>query len=92
MRAFVRLREVLSTHKKLAKKLNELENKYDSQFRIVFEAIRQLMKEDEKPKTPIGFHLRRGEEKPSFWGFNLKPQREDVEGEDTCRLSSPKKE
>ena len=58
MRAFVRLREILSTHKRLAKKLSALENKYDSQFRVVFEAIRQLMKEDEKPKTPIGFHLK----------------------------------
>jgi hypothetical protein len=58
MRAFVRLREILSTYKNLAKKLEELENKYDAQFRAVFEAIRQLMKEDEKPKSTIGFQGR----------------------------------
>ena len=58
MRAFVRLREILSTHKRLARKLSELEKKYDAQFKIVFETIRQLMREDEKPKTPIGFHVK----------------------------------
>lgn len=58
MRAFVRLREILSTHKKLAKKLIELEKKYDGQFQIVFKAIHQLMKEEEKPKRGIGFHVR----------------------------------
>ncbi len=55
MRAFVKLREMISTHKDLAKKLNELEKKYDSQFQIVFEAIRQLIEVDEKPKRKIGF-------------------------------------
>lgn len=58
MRAFVRLREILSTHKKLARKLNELEKKYDVQFQAVFEAIRQLMREEEKPKKGIGFHVK----------------------------------
>ena len=58
MRAFVRLREILSTHRKLARKLQELENKYDAQFKVVFDVIRQLMREDEKPKTPIGFHAK----------------------------------
>ena len=43
MRAFVKLRQLLSTHKDLAKKLEELEKKYDGQFKIVFEAIRRLM-------------------------------------------------
>ena len=56
MRAFVKLRQILSTHKELAQKLNELEKKYDSQFRVVFEAIRQLMEPPEKPKKKIGFH------------------------------------
>ena len=56
MRAFVKLREILLTHKELSRKLNELEKKYDAQFRVVFEAIRRLMKEEEKPKAPIGFH------------------------------------
>jgi hypothetical protein len=57
MRAFVKLREILSTHKDLARKLDELEKKYDSQFRIVFEAIRQMMlppPESDK-KRKIGF-------------------------------------
>ncbi len=55
MRAFVKLREMLATHKDLARKLNALENKYDSQFKIVFDAIRQLMAPDKKGKKKIGF-------------------------------------
>lgn len=57
MRAFVKLRELLATHKDLARKLEELEKKYDSQFRIVFEAIRQLMMPPEKTKRQIGFRV-----------------------------------
>ena len=56
MRAFVKLREMISTHKDLARKLSELEKKYDSQFQIVFEAIRQILEVEEKPKKKIGFH------------------------------------
>jgi ORF6N domain len=56
MRAFVRLREILSTHHELAKKLNNLERKYDSQFKAVFDAIRQLMEPPVPKKKPIGFH------------------------------------
>ena len=55
MRAFVKLREILASHKELAGKLDELEKKYDSQFRIVFDAIRQLMIPSEKSKKRIGF-------------------------------------
>ena len=58
MRTFVRLRKILSSHKELARRLDELETRYDEQFNEVFEAIRQLMKEEEKPKTPIGFHVK----------------------------------
>ncbi len=43
MRSFVKIREMLSAYKDLAKKLEEMEKKYDSQFRVVFDAIRQLM-------------------------------------------------
>ncbi len=43
MRTFVKLREILSENKNLARKLDELERKYDAQFKVVFEAIRQLM-------------------------------------------------
>jgi hypothetical protein len=55
MRAFVRLREILSTHKDLARKLAVLESKYDKQFKIVFDAIRRLMAEPEPRHRSIGF-------------------------------------
>jgi hypothetical protein len=56
MRAFVRLREILSSHTDLARRLDALESKYDSQFRAVFDAIRQLMIPPEAPKKGrIGF-------------------------------------
>jgi phage regulator Rha-like protein len=59
VRAFVRLREVLATHKDLARKLEELEKKYDAQFKTVFDAIRQLMTPPPgPPKKQIGFHVR----------------------------------
>jgi phage regulator Rha-like protein len=57
MRAFVKLREILSTHKDLARKLEELEKKYDERFRVVFEAIRELMRPPEKPRKQIGFRV-----------------------------------
>ena len=56
MRTFTRLRRILSSHKELARRLDALEQKYDVQFKIVFDAIRQLMTEDTKPKPRIGFH------------------------------------
>jgi hypothetical protein len=55
MRAFVRLRQMLQSNESLAGKLEELEKKYDSQFRVVFEAIRELMVHPETPKKRIGF-------------------------------------
>ncbi len=55
MRTFVRLREILATHKDLARKLEELEKRYDAQFRVVFDAIRQLMSPLAKPRRHIGF-------------------------------------
>jgi hypothetical protein len=56
VRAFVKLREMISTHKDLATKLENLEKKYDSQFKMVFDAIRQLMTPPEsKKKRAIGF-------------------------------------
>ena len=65
MRAFVRLRQLLKSHADLARKLAEMEKKYDSQFRIVFEAIRQLMipPEDEPPRRQIGFGVREKKKK-----------------------------
>lgn len=61
MRAFVRLREMLLSNADLARQLGMLEKKYDSQFKVVFEAIRQLMTPPEPPIPPqreIGFHTR----------------------------------
>jgi hypothetical protein len=55
MRTFVKLRELLATHTDLARKLATLEKKYDSQFRLVFDAIRELMTPPAKPKRRIGF-------------------------------------
>ena len=59
MRTFVRLKEIISTHKELAHKLNELERKFekhDGEIHAIFETIRQLMTPPEKPKRRIGFH------------------------------------
>lgn len=58
MRAFVRLRALLATHADLARKLETLEQKYDGQFRVVFEAIRELMREPQTSRKQIGFHVR----------------------------------
>jgi len=55
MRAFVRLRETVSTHKDLAHKLIALESRYERQFKVVFDAIRGLMKESEPKRRGIGF-------------------------------------
>jgi hypothetical protein len=55
MRTFVRLRQILAAHADLQRRLDELEDKYDSKFKVVFEAIRQLMQPPEKPRKRIGF-------------------------------------
>ena len=55
MRTFVQLRKLLQTHKELANKIDKLEQKYDKQFRIVFTALKQMIKEEEKPRPKIGF-------------------------------------
>jgi DNA-binding PadR family transcriptional regulator len=56
IRAFVHLRKILASNVELARKLDSLEKKYDAQFKGVFEAIRQLMTPESKPRRPIGFH------------------------------------
>jgi hypothetical protein len=58
MRTFTKLREMMSSHKELSRKLSELEKKYDGQFQIVFEAIRQMIDVEEKPKKKIGFMVK----------------------------------
>ena len=60
VRAFVRLREMLATHKDLARKLEELEKMYDAQFKVVFDAIRQLMEPVETKQRKIGFLAKEG--------------------------------
>jgi hypothetical protein len=55
MRTFVRLRAMLATHADLARKLAKLEKKYDAQFRVVFDAIRELMAPPTKTRRQIGF-------------------------------------
>jgi hypothetical protein len=55
MRTFTRFRETLFTHKELQRKIDEMENKYDQQFRIVFDAIRELMAPPAKARRKIGF-------------------------------------
>ncbi len=55
MRTFVRLRQMLSENADLARKLDALEKKYDAQFKVVFDAIRELMTPPPTKKRPIGF-------------------------------------
>jgi hypothetical protein len=57
MRAFVRMRQMLSSHAELARKVENLEKKYDGQFKVVFDALRELMQPPSgKTKRTIGFH------------------------------------
>ncbi len=55
MRAFVRLREMLASHGELARRLDELEQRYDEQFKAVFDAIRQLMTPSAPARRRLGF-------------------------------------
>ncbi len=64
MRAFVRLRELMLTHKDLAHRLDDLELKYDQRFQVVFDAIRKLLEpEPVRPKRRIGFLAAAGEKR-----------------------------
>jgi len=58
MRAFVKLRQLLASNAELARRLDELESKYDKQFAIVFDAIRQLMTTADRDRKVIGFRSR----------------------------------
>jgi hypothetical protein len=55
MRAFVKLRSLLASHRDLARRLDEMESKYDAHFKVVFDAIRSLMAPPEKARRRIGF-------------------------------------
>ena len=57
MRTFAALRELLAAHKDIARKLEEMEKKYDQQFKIVFEAIRQLLEPPPASRRQIGFKI-----------------------------------
>ncbi len=58
MRTFTKLREMLASHVELKRKIEEMEKKYDYQFKVVFDAVRKILTPPEKPKNPIGFHVR----------------------------------
>jgi hypothetical protein len=62
VQAFVRLRQMLASHVALARKLTALEKKYDTQFKAVFDAIRQLMEPSSVKRRGIGFHTAREKE------------------------------
>jgi len=62
MRAFTKLREMLSTHEDLRNKIEAMEKKYDQQFQIVFEAIKQLLETEAKSTKKIGFTVKKHQE------------------------------
>jgi len=69
MRTFTQLRQMLSTHEDLKKKIETMEKKYDQQFQIVFEAIKQLLETEAKPRKKIGFTVK---EKQKAYGKGKK--------------------
>jgi len=58
IRTFTKLREILLTNKELRQKIEQMERKYDEQFQAVFEAIKRILIEEEKPKQPMGFRAK----------------------------------
>ncbi len=69
MRTFTKLRQMLSTHKDLKRKIESMEKKYDQQFQVVFEAIKQLLETEAEPKKKIGFTIK---ERQARYGSKLK--------------------
>lgn len=59
IRTFTELRKALATHKELREKIEEMERKYDKRFRAIFETIKLLIKEDDKPRKELGFKCRK---------------------------------
>jgi phage regulator Rha-like protein len=70
MRAFTQLRQMLSTHDDLKRKIEAMERKYDQRFRIVFDAIKQLLDTESRPKRKIGFKVK---EPQASYGKRRKP-------------------
>ena len=64
IRAFVRLRQLLASNTELARKRDTMEKKYDAKFKMVFDAIRQLMSPPETKRKEIGFHVKHEDRKP----------------------------
>ena len=58
VRTFTKLREIIESNKELTKKIEELEKKYDIQFQVVFETIKQLINKNNEPRKPIGFKIK----------------------------------
>ena len=58
MRAFAKIREMILSHKELQRKIEEMEQKYDKNFSVIFEALRELLNPPVKPKKEIGFHVK----------------------------------
>ena len=73
MRAFVQLRGLLASNRNLAHKLAALEKKYDAQFRVVFDAIRELMAPSSPRRRPIGFRVEEG--RPAYGVPRVKRRR-----------------
>ncbi|MEI6050477.1 MAG: hypothetical protein WCS03_16370 [Bacteroidota bacterium] len=55
MRTFVKLRQLLQDNKEIVEKIEKLEQKYDKQFKVVFTALQQLIKEEHEPRPKVGF-------------------------------------
>ena len=72
MRAFTQLRQMLSTHEDLKRKIESMEKKYDQQFQIVFETLDQLLTIESKPKKKIGYTVK---EKQKKYGKKAKKQK-----------------
>jgi hypothetical protein len=62
MRAFVNLRQLIDANKELIRRIDSLEEKYDGNFRLVFEAIKELIREENKPRKKIGYKIGSSEE------------------------------
>lgn len=57
MRAFTKLRQMIINHSDLKNKIEELEERYDENFKIIFDLIKKMIIEEEKPKNEIGFRV-----------------------------------
>lgn len=71
IKTFVQLRKMLTDHKELARRLDELEKKYDAQFKVVFDALRKLIAPALSPKREIGFRVK---EKAAIYHLKRKQQ------------------